>query len=55
MRVLTSRTQCSHCGANLEYNSQDIERDYCGPNIYFYENAIRYITCPVCKHKIYFT
>ena len=28
MRVLSGRVSCKHCGANLEYNSNDIEVDF---------------------------
>lgn len=58
MKILSSQTQCKHCGANLEYNSSDIEREYSGNDLYdlyLWDTAIRYITCPVCQHKIYFT
>ena len=52
MRVLTSKTQCNHCKANLEYNSYDIEVDTFDPRMY--KDAPRYITCPICHHKVYF-
>lgn len=52
MRILTSKTHCNHCGANLEYNAYDIEVDCNDPR--YYKTALRYITCPVCHHRICF-
>lgn len=52
MRILTSKTHCNHCGANLEYNSDDVEVDFNDPSMY--RTAPRYISCPICHHRIYF-
>ena len=52
MKVLPGKISCKHCGANIEYDFSDVEVDVVSPDMY--NSATRYITCPLCHHRIIF-
>lgn len=48
----THRCTCSRCGATLEYNNSDIERDIDHDHVIHVTTYTYYITCPVCHADI---
>ena len=44
MKILSSKTQCNVCGANIEYDSSDLIG---------WGGDSKYIICPVCGSTIY--